>query len=69
MISQRDVEQYRERGYLVVPDVLDSGMLARVRAALDELVDRYGIITPPTAFSAVPWIRRDTKSILKVRCR
>jgi ectoine hydroxylase-related dioxygenase (phytanoyl-CoA dioxygenase family) len=38
MISQRDVEQYHERGYLVVPDVLDAGMLARVRAALDELV-------------------------------
>jgi len=40
MISERDVEQYRERGYLVVPDVLDAGILARVRAALDDLVSK-----------------------------
>ncbi len=38
MISQRDVEQYRDLGYLVVPDVLDPDLLARLRAALDELV-------------------------------
>ena len=40
MISERDVEQYRERGYLVVPDVLDADILARVRGALDELVTK-----------------------------
>ena len=38
MISQRDVEQYRETGYLVVPDVLDAALLTRVRGALDRLV-------------------------------
>jgi phytanoyl-CoA hydroxylase len=38
MISQRDVEQYRQTGYLVVPDVLDAGLLARVSGALDRLV-------------------------------
>ena len=38
MISQRDVEQYRETGYLVVPDVLDAALLARVSGALDRLV-------------------------------
>jgi ectoine hydroxylase-related dioxygenase (phytanoyl-CoA dioxygenase family) len=38
VISQRDIEQYRTDGYLVVPDVLDAGMLQRVRGALDNLV-------------------------------
>jgi len=44
MISERDVEQYRERGYLVVPDVLDADILARVRGALDELVTKAASI-------------------------
>jgi len=44
MISERDVEQYRERGYLVVPDVLDADILARVRGALDELVTKASSI-------------------------
>jgi hypothetical protein len=38
MISERDVEQYRETGYLVVPDVLEPDMLARLRESLDALV-------------------------------
>ncbi|HEY8255721.1 MAG TPA: phytanoyl-CoA dioxygenase family protein [Rhizomicrobium sp.] len=38
MISQRDVEQYRQTGYLIVPDVLDAALLARVSGALDRLV-------------------------------
>jgi phytanoyl-CoA hydroxylase len=38
MISARDIEQYHETGYLVVPDLLDADILARSRAALDELV-------------------------------
>ena len=38
MISERDVEQYRQTGYLVVPDVLDAALLARVSGALDRLV-------------------------------
>src|SRR4030081_1205298 len=44
MISQRDIEQYRETGYLVVPDVLDSQLLERVRAALDDLVSKAGTV-------------------------
>jgi ectoine hydroxylase-related dioxygenase (phytanoyl-CoA dioxygenase family) len=38
MISERDVEQYRETGYLVVPDVLEPDMLVRLRESLDALV-------------------------------
>jgi ectoine hydroxylase-related dioxygenase (phytanoyl-CoA dioxygenase family) len=48
MISERDVEQYRERGYLVVPDVLDADILARVRAALDELVSQASAVQEHT---------------------
>jgi phytanoyl-CoA hydroxylase len=44
MISERDVEQYRKTGYLVVPDVLDAGILARVRAALDDLVAKASAV-------------------------
>jgi ectoine hydroxylase-related dioxygenase (phytanoyl-CoA dioxygenase family) len=44
MISERDVEQYRENGYLVVPDVLDAAMLGRIRAALDDLVSKAGSV-------------------------
>ncbi len=40
MISERDVEQYREKGYLVVPDVLDADILRRVQGALDDLVSK-----------------------------
>jgi len=36
MISDRDVQQYRDTGYLVVPDVLDAELLARVSKALDD---------------------------------
>jgi hypothetical protein len=38
MISQRDIAQYHQTGYLVVPDLLDADILARSRAALDGLV-------------------------------
>ena len=42
MITDQDVAFYRENGYLVVPDVLDADILARARAALDELVAKGG---------------------------
>src|SRR5678816_4345616 len=44
MISERDVAQYREHGYLVVPDVLDAAMLGKVRAALDGLVSNASAV-------------------------
>ncbi|HZQ41012.1 MAG TPA: hypothetical protein VFA87_09465, partial [Rhizomicrobium sp.] len=48
MISERDVEQYRETGYLVVPDVLDAALLARVRGALDRLVADASLVSAHT---------------------
>jgi ectoine hydroxylase-related dioxygenase (phytanoyl-CoA dioxygenase family) len=48
MISQRDVEQYRDTGYLVVPDVIDADLLGRLRGALDALVSNAGAVTTHT---------------------
>jgi len=39
MISDRDVAFYRDNGYLVVPDILDPGTLARLRAAMAQALD------------------------------
>jgi ectoine hydroxylase-related dioxygenase (phytanoyl-CoA dioxygenase family) len=48
MISERDVEQYRQTGYLMVPGVLEPDMLARARAALDELVANASSVSQHT---------------------
>jgi phytanoyl-CoA hydroxylase len=48
MISERDIEQYRETGYLVVPDLLDREILGRVRAALDDLVSKASSVAEHT---------------------
>ena len=48
MITDQDVAFYRENGYLVVPDVLDADILARARAALDELVANAAAVTAHT---------------------
>src|SRR5215469_11783437 len=38
MISDKDVETYRRDGVIVVPEVLDSTMLSRVRQVVAEVV-------------------------------
>jgi len=38
MLSNREVEQYRDLGYLVVPDVLDAPLLAELRRTVDGIV-------------------------------
>ena len=38
MISEKDVETYRRDGVIVVPEVLDGAMLARVRQVIAEVV-------------------------------
>ena len=66
MISQRDIEHYRETGYLVVPDVLDADLLARVRGALDRLVADASCVSAhtdvydlePSHTPEVPKVRR-----------
>jgi ectoine hydroxylase-related dioxygenase (phytanoyl-CoA dioxygenase family) len=48
MITDQDVAFYRENGYLVVPDVLDADLLARARAALDDLVANAAAVSEHT---------------------
>ena len=48
MISHRDIDQYRENGYLVVPDVLEAEILARIRGALNELVAKASCVSQHT---------------------
>jgi phytanoyl-CoA hydroxylase len=48
MISDRDVETYRRDGVIVVPEVLDSGTLGKVRQVIAELVAGAAEITEHT---------------------
>jgi ectoine hydroxylase-related dioxygenase (phytanoyl-CoA dioxygenase family) len=48
MITDRDVAQYHETGYLVVPDVIEPDLLGRLRAALDGLVANAASVTDHT---------------------
>ena len=48
MISDKEIENYHQTGYLVVPDVLDADILARVREALDTLVADAASVTSHT---------------------
>jgi ectoine hydroxylase-related dioxygenase (phytanoyl-CoA dioxygenase family) len=48
MLTAAQVEQYRELGYLVVPDVLDRDLLAEVRRAVDAIVADAAKVTEHT---------------------
>jgi phytanoyl-CoA hydroxylase len=68
MISQRDVEQYRETGYLVVPDVLDAALLARVRGALDRLVaDASAVSTHTDVYDLEPSHTPETPKVRRIK--
>lgn len=40
MLTQRQISEFENNGYLVVEDVLDPGMLAAIKAEYSELMDR-----------------------------
>src|SRR6516225_4284953 len=48
MLSNREVEQYRDLGYLVVPDVLDGPLLSEVRRRVDGIVADAGKVATHT---------------------
>jgi len=48
LLTKAQVEQYRERGYLVVPDVLDAGLLAEIRRTVDAIVAAAGKVATHT---------------------
>ena len=45
MLTKAEIEQYRELGYLVVPDVFDAGLLAEIRRAVDAIIADAGKVT------------------------
>ena len=68
MISERDVEQYRETGYLVVPDVLDAALLARVRGALDRLVaDASSVSAHTDVYDLEPSHTPETPKVRRIK--
>lgn len=48
MLNAADIAFYREHGYLVVPDVLSSDEVARLRAACDDLVEKSRAVAAHT---------------------
>jgi len=68
MISQRDVEQYRQTGYLVVPDVLDAALLARVSGALDRLVaDASSVSAHTDVYDLEPSHTPETPKVRRIK--
>ena len=68
MISQRDVEQYRQAGYLVVPDVLDAALLARVSGALDRLVaDASSVSAHTDVYDLEPSHTPETPKVRRIK--
>ena len=47
-LTKTQVEQYRELGYLVVPDVLDTGLMAEIRRTVEAIVADAGKVTTHT---------------------
>ncbi|HZP93654.1 MAG TPA: phytanoyl-CoA dioxygenase family protein [Burkholderiales bacterium] len=66
MISRKDVEFYRENGYIVVENLIDAGMLARIRSVIGDFISRAGGVTAhnevydlePTHTPQAPRVRR-----------
>ena len=48
MLTKGEIEQYRELGYLVVPDVFDAQLLAEIRRTVDAIVADAGKVTTHT---------------------
>src|SRR5947208_3103358 len=47
-LTKTQVEQYRELGYLVVPDVLDTGLMAEIRRTVEAIVADAGKVRTHT---------------------
>jgi phytanoyl-CoA hydroxylase len=66
MLSARDIEQYRETGYIVVEDILDKALLSQARQVIAELVAGAAKVTAhdsvydlePTHRPEAPRVRR-----------
>ena len=68
MISTHDVELYRERGYVVVPDLLDTETLGAARQVIAELVDGARGVTGHTEiYDLEPSHRPDAPRVRRIK--
>src|SRR5215468_11387881 len=68
MISERDVETYRRDGVIVVPEVLDAAMLARVRQVVAEVVAGAAEVTEHTdVYDLEPNHDRDNPRVRRIK--
>jgi ectoine hydroxylase-related dioxygenase (phytanoyl-CoA dioxygenase family) len=68
MISEKDVEAYRRDGVIVVPEVLDSATLARVRQLIAEVVAGAAEITEHNeVYDLEPGHTRETPRVRRIK--
>src|ERR1700720_1680407 len=68
MISVRDVELYRERGYAVVPDLLDAQTLSAARQVIAELVEgARGVTSHTEIYDLEPSHRPDAPRVRRIK--
>jgi phytanoyl-CoA hydroxylase len=68
MISERDVELYRERGYVVVPDLLDPETLSAARQVIAELVEgARGVAGHTEIYDLEPSHRPDAPRVRRIK--
>jgi phytanoyl-CoA hydroxylase len=68
MISERDVELYRESGYVVVPDLLDPETLSAARQVIAELVEGARGVTGHTEiYDLEPSHRPDAPRVRRIK--
>jgi ectoine hydroxylase-related dioxygenase (phytanoyl-CoA dioxygenase family) len=68
MLTDRDVEFYREEGYVLVPDVLDSAMLSRVRQHVAEICEgARGLERHDAIYDLEPTHRPDAPRVRRIK--
>jgi ectoine hydroxylase-related dioxygenase (phytanoyl-CoA dioxygenase family) len=68
MISERDVAFYRDNGYVVVPDVLEPGMLDSLRREMNEVLANARTVTEHTdLYDLEPGHRPDDPRVRRVK--
>jgi phytanoyl-CoA hydroxylase len=68
VISKRDVELYRESGYVVVPDLLDAQMLNAARQVVAELVEgARGVAGHTEIYDLEPSHRPDAPRVRRIK--
>jgi ectoine hydroxylase-related dioxygenase (phytanoyl-CoA dioxygenase family) len=68
MISERDIESYRETGWLVVEDVLDASELAAAHGAIAEFIQRArGVSEHTDIYDLEPTHRADDPRVRRIK--